>query len=214
MLAQVQKEKMKARTTGVVSASIPAPIMPENLKIRRHRFSVDDYHAMVEAGVLKEDERVELIEGEVVEMSPIGKLHASCVNRLTTLLVRRFGEQATISVQNPVQASGFSEPQPDVALLKYRTDFYAARHPRPKDILLLIEVADSTIDYDREVKMPLYARSKIAQAIIVNLGLDVVEVYSKPVRGNYTKVQLLKRGQSLKFEKLPALTLTVDEILG
>jgi Uma2 family endonuclease len=182
MLAQVQKEKNKARVSLAGSASAPA--LPENLKVRRHRFSVDDYHAMVEAGVLKEDERVELIEGEVVAMSPIGKLHASCVNRLMALLFRRIGEQATISVQNPVQASSFSEPQPDVALLKYREDFYAARHPRPKDILLVIEVADSTLDYDREVKMPLYARSKIAQSLLVNLSSDVVEVYSKPVEGN------------------------------
>lgn len=212
MFAQVQKEKTKARTTVSVSAS--APVIPGNLKVRRHRFSVEDYHLMVEAGVLKEDERVELIEGEVVEMSPIGKLHASCVNRLMALFFRRIGKQATISVQNPVQASSFSEPQPDVALLKYRTDFYAARHPRPKDILLVIEVADSTIDFDREVKMPLYARSRIPQAVIVNLSSDAVEVYSKPVRGTYTKVQILKRGQSLKIEKLPALTLTVDEMLG
>ncbi len=103
MLAQVQKEKTKARIS-LPAASMPAPIMPENFKIRRHRFSVDDYHLMVEAGVLKEDERVELIEGEVVEMSPIGKLHASCVKRLMALFFRRIGEQATISVQDPVQA--------------------------------------------------------------------------------------------------------------
>lgn len=212
MLAQVQKEKTKAQTTVAVSAS--ASVISENLKVRRHRFSVDDYHAMVEAGVLKEDERVELIEGEVVEMSPIGKLHASCVKRLMALFFRRIDEQVTISVQDPVQASSFSEPQPDIALLKYREDFYAARHPRPKDILLVIEVADSTIDFDREVKMPLYARSKIPQAVIVNLPSDVVEAYSKPVRGKYTKVQLLKRGQSLKILKLSELTLTVDEILG
>lgn len=212
MLAHVQKEKTKAQASLTVSASAPA--LPENLKVRRHRFSVADYHAMVEAGVLKEDQRVELIEGEVVEMSPIGKLHASCVKRLTALFFRRIGEQATISIQDPVQASSFSEPQPDVALLKYRADFYAARHPRPKDILLVIEVADSTIDYDREVKMPLYARSKIPQAVIVNLSSDVVEVYSKPVRGRYTQIKELKRGQSLTIQKLPDITLAVDEILG
>lgn len=169
---------------------------------------------MLGAGVLKADERLELIEGEVVEMSPIGKLHASCVKRLNALLASRVKQQAIISIQDPVQTGSFSEPQPDVGLLKYREDFYAARHPRPKDILLVIEVADSTIDYDREVKIPLYARAKIAQSVIVNLSLGVVEVYSKPLRGKYTQQTEVKRGQSLKRQRLPDVTLTVNEIFG
>jgi Uma2 family endonuclease len=214
MSAQIEKEKGKAPNPSRRAASVPALILPATSRIQRYRFSVDDYHSMVEAGVLKADQRVELIEGEVVEMSPIGKLHASCVNRLTALLTNRVRQQAIVSVQNPVQTGSFSEPQPDVALLKYREDFYAARHPRPKDILLVIEVADSTIDYDREVKIPLYARAKIAQAVIVNLSLGVVEVYTKPLRGKYTQAKELKRGQALKLQKLPELALTVDEILG
>jgi Uma2 family endonuclease len=214
MSTEVQKEKINRRISLPATVTTPSPMPLENFKVRRHSFSVEDYHAMVEAGVLKEDERVELIEGEIIEMSPIGKLHASCVKRLMALFFRRIGEQATISVQDPVQASSFSEPQPDVALLKYREDFYAARHPRPKDILLVIEVADSTIDYDREVKMPLYARARIPQAVLVDLSSDVVEVYAKPVRGKYTQAQTLKRGQSLKIQKLPNMKLTVDEILG
>jgi Uma2 family endonuclease len=99
-------------------------------------------------------------------------------------------------------------------LLKYSEDFYAARHPRPKDILLVIEVADSTIDYDREVKIPLYARAKIPQAVIVNLSAGIIEVYTKPFRGKYTESRELQRGQVLTIQKLPALTLTVDELLG
>jgi Uma2 family endonuclease len=214
MSAEVRKEKINGRILPSATVPAPTPVSLENFKVRRHPFSVDDYHAMVQAGVLNEDERVELIEGEIVEMSPIGKLHASCVNRLNALFTSRIKQQAIVSVQNPVQTTSFSEPQPDVALLQYRPDFYAARHPRPRDILLVIEVADSTIDYDREVKMPLYARARIPQAVLVNLSLDVVEVYSKPVRGSYTQVQTLKRGRSLKIHKLPKVKLTVDEILG
>lgn len=212
MSAEVQKAKINKRI--LLPAVTPTPVPFEALKVRRYSFSVEDYHTMVEAGVLKEDERVELIEGEIVEMSPIGKRHASCVNRVTTLLIRRSGDQATTTVQNPVQASSFSEPQPDLALLKYRADFYAARLPVPKDILLVIEVADSTVEYDREVKMPLYARAKIPQAVLVNLPADVVEVYAKPVSGIYTQVQTLKRGQSLTIQKLPNLKLSIEEILG
>jgi Uma2 family endonuclease len=214
MSTQIEKAKGKAPAPSRLTATAPALVLPATSQIQRHRFSVDDYHSMVEAGVLKAHERLELIEGEVVEMSPIGKLPASCVKRLNALLASRLKQQAIISIQDPVQTGSFSEPQPDVALLKYREDFYAARHPRPKDILLVIEVADSTIDYDREVKMPLYARAKIPQAVIVNLALGVVEVYTKPLRGKYTQGKELKRGQTLKLQKLPELALTVDEILG
>jgi Uma2 family endonuclease len=214
MSTQIEKEKVKAPTSSRLSAAAPELVLPVKSQIRRHRFSVEDYHSMVAIGVLKEDERMELIEGEVVEMSPIGKLHASCVKRLNALFASRLNQQAIISIQDPVQANSFSEPQPDVALLKYREDFYAARHPRPKDILLVIEVADSTIDYDREVKIPLYARAKIPQAVIVNLSSGTVEVYTKPFREKYTESRELQRGQELTIQKLPTLRLTVDEILG
>jgi Uma2 family endonuclease len=214
MSAQIEKEKGKAPTPSRHTASVPSLVLPATSQIQRYRFSLDDYHSMVEAGVLKADQRVELIEGEVVEMSPIGKLHASCVKRLNALLAARLNQQAIIGIQDPVQTGSFSEPQPDVGLLKYREDFYAARHPRPKDILLVIEVADRTIDYDREVKIPLYARAKIAQAVIANLSPGVVEVYTKPLRGTYTQAKELKGGQALKLQKLPELALTVDEILG
>src|SRR5215216_2774089 len=119
MSAQIEKEKVKAQTPSRLSAAMPALVLPVTSQIRRHRFSVEDYHSMVEIGVLKADQRVELIEGEVVEISPIGKLHASCVKRLNALFASHLKQQAIISIRDPVQASSFSEPQPDVALLKY-----------------------------------------------------------------------------------------------
>jgi Uma2 family endonuclease len=134
---------------GMASAA-PAPVA-------RHLFTVDEYHRMGEAGIFGEDDRVELIEGEIIEMSPIGSPHAARVKRLTQLLVRRLGTRAIVQVQDPVVLSQLSEPQPDLAVVKARADFYAAGHPQPTDILLVVEVADTSRVFDRNVKAPLYA---------------------------------------------------------
>lgn len=128
-----------------------------SVQLLRRKFTVDQYHKMAESGILKEDDRVELIRGEIIEMSPIGTKHAACVNRLVNLLVLLLGKRVIVAPQNPVVLDNNSEPQPDVALLKPRDDFYATAHPQPQDIFLLIEVADSTILYDREEKITLYA---------------------------------------------------------
>ncbi len=181
---------------------------------RKHYFTVKEYHAMAEAGIFTEADRVELIEGEIFEMSPIGNRHASHVNRLTNLFIVRLNQQVIVSVQNPVEVNDFSEPQPDLSLLKWRDDFYINKHPTPKDLLLVIEVADSTVSFDRNFKMPMYARSKIPQAMLVNLPEDVIEFYSKPIKGKYTKVEYLKRGDSLSLLSFPEIIFTVKEILG
>jgi Uma2 family endonuclease len=128
-----------------------------SVQLRKRYFNVDDYYRMAEAGLFSEGERVELIEGEVVEMSPIGSRHAGCVMRSSTVLNRRFGHLAIVSVQNPIRLDDFSEPQPDLALLKPRKDFYSTSHPTAADVLVVIEVADTSADYDRNVKLPLYA---------------------------------------------------------
>ena len=120
-----------------------------SVQIERRWFSVEEYDRMIRSGILTEDERVELIEGEIVKMSPIGKLHAACVKRITALFYRLVGQRATISVQDPVHLNDFSRPQPDVVLLKPRDDFYVQAHPTPADILLIVEVADTTVDYDQ-----------------------------------------------------------------
>src|ERR1041384_8418450 len=122
-----------------------------SVQIQKHYFSVDDYYRMAEAGVFSEDARVELIEGEVIEMSPIGNRHAGCVIRLNALLNRKVGTSAFVSVQNPVRLSDFSEPQPDIALLKPRDGFYSQSHPTAADVLLVIELAETSVDYDRSV---------------------------------------------------------------
>lgn len=121
----------------------------------RRFFDAGEYHRMVEAGILREDDRVELIEGEILEMSPIESRHAGCVNRLNKLLVQKVGDATIVHIQNPVRLPNGSEPEPDLALLRLREDFYAEALPTPEDILLLIEVSDTTLEYDCEVKLPL-----------------------------------------------------------
>ena len=137
-------------------------------QLTRWRFTVHDYHRMGEAGILHEDDRVELIEGELVEMAAIGTRHFSCVNGLTRMLVRGVGDEAIVSVQNPVRLDEHSEPQPDLTVLRMRD--YRESLPVPEDVLLLIEVSDPTLAYDRGVKLPLYARSGIREVWIVDLG--------------------------------------------
>ncbi|MEK7702599.1 MAG: Uma2 family endonuclease [Nitrospirota bacterium] len=151
-----------------------------SIQLEKRAFTSDEYHRMGEAGILSEDDRVELIEGEIIQMSPIGKHHASCVNRLNRILNMELGALAIISVQNPIRIGNFSEPQPDIVLLKPRTDFYAEQAPTAEDVLLLIEVADTSIEYDRTVKIPLYAAANISEVWIVNLQEGQVEVYSEP----------------------------------
>lgn len=146
----------------------------------RRRFTVDEYYALVPAGVLSERDRVELIEGEIIEMTPMGSPHASAVMRLNQHFSSRLQGQAIVLVQTPVRLGDFSEPEPDLALLRPRTDIYRDAHPGPVDVLLLIEVARSSLSYDRLVKLPLYARSGIAEVWIVDLAAQAVEVYRNP----------------------------------
>src|SRR6184192_4545534 len=133
------------------------------------RFSVDEYDRMGRAGVFHEDDRMELLDGQIVEMSPIGPGHAGCVRALTSLLTRLVAGRALVSVQNPVRLGEHSEPQPDVALLVPRADAYRTAHPQPKDVLLVIEVADASLEHDRDVKVPLYAAAGVPEVWLVNL---------------------------------------------
>jgi Uma2 family endonuclease len=155
---------------------------------------VEEYHGMGEAGIFAPDERLELIEGEVVEMAPIGTRHAACVTRLGNLLGHMLFGRAIVSTQNPVVLSDLSEPQPDLAVLRLRENYYAAAHPRPEDILLLIEVADSSIDYDRGVKLPLYARHGVPEIRLIDLNASQLEVYRDPVGGEYRDLDHWRRG--------------------
>ena len=183
-------------------------------QLEKWHFNVEQYYRLAEVGVLKPDDRVELIEGEIVKMSPIGSPHAACVTRGNRLFQNTFTQRAVIWVQNPVRLSDFSEPVPDVALLKPRDDFYAEHLPTGEDVLLIIEVSDSTILSDRNVKMPLYARAGIPEAWLVNLPKKMIEVYYDVTDGRYRKCLKFKRGEVLVSPTVPALSLKVSEIIG
>ena len=124
------------------------------VQVARRRFTVDEYHQMAHAGILSEDDRVELLDGEIVERSPIGSLHQACVDRLNRLFNTLVGTAAIVRVQGPVQLDLYSEPQPDLLLLRPQDDFYARAHAGPEDVLLVVEVAESTVEYDRRIKLP------------------------------------------------------------
>lgn len=178
----------------------------------RRRFTVDVYQQMGEAGILTEDDRVELIAGEIVEMSPIGVPHMWCVNRLNNVLPRILGQEALVSVQNPVRLSSDGEPQPDLVVL--RPDAPSNRIPTTADIFLIIEVADSSRAYDRAVKLPLYAAADIKEVWLVDLIAEIVERHTDPHDGVYRRVHSARRGETISSTVLPAINLAVDEILG
>jgi Uma2 family endonuclease len=183
-------------------------------QLRRYLFTLQQYHRMAEAGVFTEDDRVELIEGEILEMPPSGSRHAACVNRLTHLLSQGVGTRVLVSIQNPVQLGEHSEPQPDVALLCPKPSFYAEAHPTRSDILLLIEVADTSVGLDRDVKVSLYARAGIAEVWLVDLTAGHIEVDRQPAPEGYQVTHRISHGQCLAPQALPDVELAVAQILG
>ena len=143
----------------------------------KHRFSVREYYRMAETGVLPPDARVELLEGEIIDMSPIGPFHGGMVGRLTRWFNDLSQKRWLVMPQNPLHLDDNSEPQPDLMLLKPAPDDYTRRHPKPENVFLLIEVADSTLESDREVKLPIYGRAGVAEVWIVNLNACAIEIY-------------------------------------
>ncbi|MBD2571197.1 Uma2 family endonuclease [Anabaena lutea] len=184
------------------------------VQLAKRRFNISQYHQMNKAGILKEDDRVELINGEIIEMSPIGTRHTACVNRLNSLFSQLLAKKVIVAVQNPIILNNLSEPQPDIALLKPRADFYETGHPQPQDILLLVEVADSSIEYDREVKIPLYASSGISEIWLVDIEEQVITVYRYPTANGYSEIKTFQRGDILDLQIFPEIQLNVDAVLG
>jgi Uma2 family endonuclease len=179
--------------------------------LTQRRFTVAEYDQMIEAGILTEDERIELIEGMIAEMSPIGVRHARCIRRLIALLSSHIGQSAILDIQNPIHVSDYSEPQPDAVLLKPNAEYYTG-HPTPADVLLLIEVADTSLEYDRAVKTPLYALAMIPEVWVVSLADETVNVYTEPADGVYRTIRTLKRGDTLTSTILPAVTFSVEQL--
>lgn len=181
--------------------------------VTRRRFTVDEYHRLAEAGILHEDDRIELIEGELFVMAPIGGRHIWSVNRLNELLVTALAGRAIVSVQNPILLSNGSEPQPDLAVLR-RPARGAPSLPIPADVFLLVEVADSSLGYDLEVKLPLYAAAEVDELWIVDLQGDQLHRYRDPSASGYRDTALLVRDAVISPLAFPDIVLDVDEILG
>jgi Uma2 family endonuclease len=171
--------------------------------IRRRRFNVADYHRMGEAGILSEDDRVELIDGEIIEMTPLGSPHSGRVKQLNYLLTRVVGEHAIVAAQDPVILDDRSEPEPDLALLRPRPDFYKESHPQPADVLLLIEVADTSLEKDRRVKVPLYARHGIPETWIVDTEHRCVLRFAEPRDGHYQAQKEIDLSEPVPLPGLP-----------
>ncbi len=184
-----------------------------SVQISKRLLTVSEYHKMAESGILGEDDRVELIHGEIIEMSPIGSRHSSHVKRILKLLIQLLGDKATIGVQDPIVIDDYSEPEPDLSILEFREDFYEMKHPRPHNVFLVIEVADTSLYYDRVTKLKLYAEAGIPECWIVNIEEEQIEMHKTPSEDTYLFREIVKRNGTLIWERFD-LTIKADKILG
>ena len=184
------------------------------MTVQLWQLSIADYTRMRESGILHEDDRVELIAGTIYAMSPISPIHAAIVRRINALLSRKLLGQTIISVQNPIQLDDYTEPQPDVAVLRWRDDYYAAHLPTGADVPLVIEVADSSLDFDRHEKLPRYAKAGIPEMWLINVGAATIEQYSEPFEDRYLSQRLVGYEQTLRSTSIPNLELAGAAVLG
>lgn len=181
------------------------------IQLKKRLLSVEDYHLMYDAGILSEEDKLELIHGELIQKSPIGSRHALVVNRLNLLLVPKIQEPYFLSVQNPIQLSDFSEPEPDLAIIKGPMDRFEQEHLKANDTALLIEVSDTTLEKDQEVKLPLYAEAGIIECWIINIEKKEIEVHSKADQSSYTERRIFRKGAEISVEAL-GLKVGVDQV--
>jgi Uma2 family endonuclease len=199
---------MQTTTPWITGTATPPPLFS------RHQFTVDEYEQMERAGILTENHRVELIGGEVIKKMTVGSRHIACVHGLTHRFVTKAGHLAIVSIQNPLLLPG-SVPEPDLLLLKPRDDLYASSKCTPRDVLLLLEVSDSSLEFDRRVKLPIYAEAGVSEYWIVNLVEDCLEVHRQPQADRtYSQVQVLRRGDETTVAALPGVVFAVADILG
>jgi len=185
------------------------------IEVKRRRFTVEEYDRMVAVGILTADDRVELLDGEILEMAPIGPPHSSVVDRLTRLLSARLGERVIVRVGGPIAlVRQDSEPQPDLTLLQFRPDFYSQSHPEPADVVLVVEVMHSSVERDRRLKLPIYARAGLPEVWLVDIPASCVDVFRQPEGRGYRSTATWRRGGRLASAAFPDVTFIVDEILG
>jgi Uma2 family endonuclease len=168
---------------------------------------------MIQAGIFAEDDRLELIDGEILTMSPIGSRHAACVRRVQRLLSQLVGDRAFVDVQNPILLDDRSEPQPDVMLLRDRPDLYAEEHPRPPDVFLVVEVAETSVAYDRQIKVPAYARSGIVEVWVVDLPAMAITIHRDPSPDGYREVMIRQGDDPIAPTAFPDMRIAAQRFL-
>jgi len=178
----------------------------------KYRFTVKDFHKLAETGILQETNKIELITGELINMSPIGSAHAGTVDKIVALLVRKINDKAIVRCQNPIILDDYSEPEPDIALVKFSKNFYTDNHPLPQDVLLVIEIADTSIRYDREIKIPLYAKADIPEVWLIDLNQKQLEIYTQPYEQSYRTIHLPHLTEKITAQLLPEVELSVSEL--
>lgn len=203
----------KTATLDRKATTTTTPNAPESFAPHRYRLTVAEYHRLGEMAIFDEDFRVELIEGDLIAMPPIGERHAGKTRQLNRLFSARVGAAALVDVQNPVALDQHSEPQPDLALLKPRSDFYESGHPQPEDVLLLLEISDSTLRYDRDIKVPLYAKAGIPEVWLLDLPGQRLEVYRRPSGEGYREILYPAFDETIAPVLLPDLVLPVNSLI-
>lgn len=184
-----------------------------SLELRRFRFHVDHYYHLAEIGILSPEDRVELSRGEIIKKEPQSSHHASCIMRLNHLINPKTNSKSILRIRGPIRIDQYSEPEPDLSLLNYQSDYYVKSHPQPKDVFLIIEVADFELTYDEQTKLPLYAEANIPEVWLVNLNENVIEIYRKPDGNNYQEIQQYQRQDEITVPSLE-LSLKVEQVLG
>ncbi len=195
-------------TTASAGAIIGSP---ESVAPHRYRLTVAEYHRLHELGVFDEDSRIELIEGDLIAMPPIGSQHAGHLDRIAQPIFRQT-TQGIVRVQSPIKLGDHSEPQPDLTILRYREDFYTGAHPTPSDVMLIIEIADSTLHYDRDTKIPLYAKAGIPEVWLLDLTSQQIAVYRRPSADGYRTIQFPAPEERISPVLLPELTLSIADL--
>ena len=183
-----------------------------DFQVPRHRLTVDEYYRMAELGILTPDARVELIEGEIIDMTPQGSRHAGIVSRLYERLVAVVGPSGIVRCQLPIRLGTRSEPEPDFAVVKRNEQHYMNAHPDAADVLLLIEIANTTVSYDRLIKIPLYARHGVLEAWLIDVQAARVHVFRHPQNGNYADVSVVDRPDALCPVSMPSVSIDLTGI--
>jgi Uma2 family endonuclease len=185
----------------------------QTVRINKRFFNIDEFHKMLSVGIFSEDDRLELIEGEIIEMTPISSRHAYYVDKITRIFFQKLSDKVGIRIQNPIKLGKYSEPQPDIALVKLPLEKYQFQHPEPEDIYLVIEVSDTSYDYDKNIKIPLYGKYGIKESWLIDINKNRIEVFRNPFKEGYKSCNIFCAKEELSPLHFPEIKIFVNEIL-